>query len=181
MIEGHDGTNRRDDGRGTFFSLSRRWLAIAVVGLALAVLGVGATSDLANGAGLFGGHGRHHGGWSADERAEHVKLAVEWALRWVDATSEQEQRVAAILEAQLPVFEALAARHRESHPAVVAALAGEQVDRAALEAVRISELALAEEASQQLVAVVADVAEVLTAEQRAELARLAERFHGFHD
>ena len=47
----------------------------------------------------------------------------------------------------------------------------------AIDAIRQAELELAEEASSRLVAAFADVAEVLTPEQRAELIELAERFH----
>jgi hypothetical protein len=53
-----------------------------------------------------------------------------------------------------------------------------QIDRVALERLREEGLALAEEASRIAVDGVADLAEVLSPEQRAELLELAHRFHG---
>ena len=45
-----------------------------------------------------------------------------------------------------------------------------------LEDLRRAELQLAESASQRIVTALADVADVLTPEQRAELVKMAERF-----
>ena len=50
------------------------------------------------------------------------------------------------------------------------------VDRATLEDLRRAELQLAESASSRIVTALADIADVLTPEQRAELVKMAERF-----
>jgi Spy/CpxP family protein refolding chaperone len=165
------------DGRGTWragFSRRGFWIGLGAAGLAS--LGgwwlVG--RDAHAHPGLFG-HGhfgpRHRGpGYLAEDAARHAR----WLVRVVDGTPEQEARVAELLAAAAPTFESLQARHRERHEAWLQALAGEAVDREALEALRAGELAAAEEASRTLVALLADVAEVLTPEQRAELARFAD-------
>jgi Spy/CpxP family protein refolding chaperone len=102
---------------------------------------------------------------------------VRWALRSVDATDEQQQRVSAILTGALEEAAKMKERHGENREAFAAALAGATVDRAALEEARKAELVLAEEASQLLVKTLADAAEVLTPAQRKELLEHAHSFH----
>jgi hypothetical protein len=63
------------------------------------------------------------------------------------------------------------------HAAWGAALASDVVDRDVLEGMRASEIERADAASQRLVATLADLADVLTPEQRAELLRTLERWH----
>jgi Spy/CpxP family protein refolding chaperone len=122
-------------------------------------------------------HGRwgHHGG-GPEAMREHVQVAVKWALREVDATEEQQQRVSAILTAALAEAGRLKERHQQNREAFAAGLAGATVDRAALEEARQAELELAEEASQLLVKALADAAEALTPEQRKGLVEHAHRF-----
>lgn len=128
-----------------------------------------------------GGWHRLHGRWSHGEGGpeamrEHVQVGVKWALRSVDASEEQQQRVSAILAAGLQEATKLKERHRQNREAFAAGLAGAAVDRAALEEARKAELALAEEASHVLVKTLADAAEVLTADQRQALLEHAHRF-----
>lgn len=125
---------------------------------------------------LHGG-GWGHGARSPEAMREHVQVGVKWALRSVDATEDQQQRVSGILTGALDDALKLKDRHRENREAFATALAGATVDRAALEEARKAELALAEEGSQLLVKTLADAAEVLTPEQRKELLEYAHRFH----
>jgi periplasmic protein CpxP/Spy len=157
------------------------WIAVGLVGGLLA----GGASVWAVGRDDFGGGmGRHrfmhrlHGG-PADPSAarEHVKTGVRWALGFVDATPEQEQRVQAIAQDALADLLPLRERHRANRTAIHEALAGGTVDREALEQARRSELKLADQASARLAQAVADAADVLTPEQRSQLAEAAARFH----
>jgi periplasmic protein CpxP/Spy len=124
---------------------------------------------------LHGRWGHGHGG-NPEAMREHVQIGVKWALRSVDASEEQQQRVSAILAAGLQEATKLKQRHQENREAFAAGLAGAAVDRAALEEARKAELALAEEASQVLVKTLADAADVLTPEQRKALLEHAHRF-----
>jgi Spy/CpxP family protein refolding chaperone len=117
----------------------------------------------------------HGGGWRSHGR--DWRFGAEWMLRWVDASPEQEDRILAIVGAAEPDFAALCAQHEATHAAWTTVLGAEVVDRAALESLRVRELVAADAASQRLVATLADVAEVLTPEQRAELLRAVARFH----
>jgi Spy/CpxP family protein refolding chaperone len=108
---------------------------------------------------------------------KHAGHIVEWIVRWVDASDEQEAQLTQLVDAALVDVGPLAERHRGQREAFLAALVSERVDRDELERIRSEELALAEDASRRLVATLADVADVLTPEQRAELAQLAARMH----
>jgi Spy/CpxP family protein refolding chaperone len=61
-------------------------------------------------------------------------------------------------------------KHREARRAVMELLAKPNVDRAAIEAIRAQEIQSADAMSRRFVQSLADVAEVLTPEQRAQLA-----------
>src|SRR5207247_1603810 len=60
-------------------------------------------------------------------------------------------------------------------------LSQQHVDRAALESLRADQLKLAENASQRLTQALADVADVLTPEQRQQLAERINRRHGHRE
>jgi Spy/CpxP family protein refolding chaperone len=160
-----------------------RWTAAGAVGGLLAGLVVGGASVWAVGrdGGPFGHrhflHGRHGGPIDPARARQHVEMGVGWVLGTVDATPEQEQRVKSIATGALSDLLPLRDRHHNNREAFRAALTGATVDREALEAARRDELKLAEEASARLVSAIADAAEVLTPEQRAELAAMHERFH----
>ena len=74
----------------------------------------------------------------------------------------------------------LADPHREHRERMFALLGADEIDRGALEELRAAELALAEQASRAFVSALADLAETLTPEQRAELLEHRhERGHGW--
>jgi Spy/CpxP family protein refolding chaperone len=155
------------------------WLGLAVAALAAAIvsaIAVGGSSEARAMRGFFGrGHG--HGGHDPEHAREHAALAAEWVLRSVDASDEQQARVREIVGSSFDALAPLVEEHRAHHEAIVELLAQPQIDREALESLRAQELALADAASRTLVASLADVAETLSPEQRAELLELAERFH----
>jgi Spy/CpxP family protein refolding chaperone len=68
-------------------------------------------------------------------------------------------------------------QHRTNRDEMANVLVQTEIDRSALEQLRSSELALAEQASNRLVNAIADAAEVLTPEQRIQLAELRQQFH----
>jgi Spy/CpxP family protein refolding chaperone len=129
----------------------------------------------------FGGHGRHAFGARLMEdpagAKQHAGMAVEWVLRGVDATEEQKQQAKGITDRLIDQLGPLAEKHREHREAMARELAKPEIDRAALERLRREEIALADEASKLAVASIADLGDVLTPEQRAELIRFAHRFH----
>jgi len=128
------------------------------------------------------GHGRHGFGAQIlkdpDAAKQHAAMAVEWVLRGVDGSDEQKQQARQITDRLVDQLGPLAAQHREHRAAMHKALAGTEVDREALEQLRRQELTLADQASKLAVSALADLAEVLSVEQRQELLEFAHRFHG---
>jgi Spy/CpxP family protein refolding chaperone len=129
----------------------------------------------------FSGPGRHAFGASIlkDPAAakEHAGVAVEWALRGVNATDEQKQQARRITDRLIDDLAPSIEKHRGFREAMARELAKPEIDRGALERLRRDEIALADEASKRAVAAIADLGEVLTPEQRAELVAFVHRFH----
>ena len=160
-------------------------LALVGGGLLALVAAVAAVTPRAWARGFPGhgsvGHGRHAFGARLAEDPEaakrHAGMAIEWVLRGVDASEEQKLQAKRIAEGAIDQAGPLAARHRQHREAMARELAKPGIDREALERLRREEMALADEASKLAVGAIADLAEVLTPEQRAELVAFAHRFH----
>ncbi len=114
---------------------------------------------------------------SPEAAKEHLQVAAKWALRDIDATDQQQERVNAIVAAAVDDLFRLRQQHQANQAALHALLTGATIDRAALEETRKSEMALADEASKRLVQALADVSEVLTPDQRQALAERVHRHH----
>lgn len=149
-------------------------------GLAGSLLATGVTAFSLGIAGP-GGWGRH--GWHSrdaltpEAARERLEFATDWMLSRVNATEQQRQQVKATVAGALQDVAPLREQHHKNRQAFVEALTQPSVDRTALEQLRQAELKLAESASVRIVQALADVADVLTPEQRAALVRLADRFH----
>jgi periplasmic protein CpxP/Spy len=150
-----------------------RWLLLATLVLTAALTGAAASRALSQ----YHWHGPSFMGSPfdparAEDRADRAvrHLAVE-----IDASNEQQDKLRGIVKGLvrdlLPMREkALAARERGR-----ALLTQPSIDRAAIEALRAEQLALADGASRRLTQALGDAAEVLTPEQRRKLdERLAE-------
>jgi protein CpxP len=158
-----------------------KWTGFFAAGMLGALLGNTAFSeakaDFGGGHG-FGRHGFFRGAHGDPEKArEHAGFAVDMAFRMAGASEEQRAQAKAIVERRLEGAIGLHARHTANRKAGLEALTGATVDREKLESVRRAQLQLADEASRELTAAIAELAEVLTPEQRAELAEMAARLH----
>src|SRR5262249_23201156 len=128
--------------------------------------------------GHWGGHGRFGlDSMSPEAAREHLQVAAKWALRDIDATPEQQEKVNAIVGGAVDDLFALRERHQANRAAFHEELTAAKIDRAALEETRKAEIALADEASRRLVQAVADLSEVLTPEQRQALVEKLHRHH----
>jgi len=175
-------TTRTDKPRRRFL---RRTAIIAVI--ATAAGGIGLTA-LAYGQGPGGWHRggfMHHGGFRGAHLDparldEHLDRMLKHLYVEVDATDAQKQQLAPIVKAAARDLLPLRDRMHDVRRQAVALLSEPTIDRAALEALRAGQLQAAEQASRRLTQALADVADVLTPEQRKQLAERAARWHGHH-
>ncbi len=152
--------------------------AILVALLGVSLIGGAVTSTaLAGEGGGWWSHRqwRHHHG-DPERAVARTEFAVNWVLDQVDATPAQQDAVEAIIRQSVEELNVLMQQERSQREALIGALSGATIDRAALEAIRQAELDLADLASIQLIGALADAAEVLTPEQRAELVELSRHF-----
>lgn len=163
---------------------NRKFIALAT-GIAIAIGGVFGVQALANSqtyghmklyagyqGGGHGGHGGHHKGFSNlsdEELGARIERMVKHVAIEIDATEEQQTRITALVTAAAndlkPVRDRLRATGKEIHDLLLT----DPIDRAALERLRTERLAEAETISKNLVGALADVAEVLSPEQRKVL------------
>ena len=141
------------------FARSRGFL-IGIAGalvLAIGGLTLGAVADA--------GHRGHDGkfGWLSERKIERL-------LDQVDASDDQRERVLAIVNDAAADLQEDRGLRGETWQGLVAALTGDTIDRAALEMLRQQKLETVDHMSQRMLTALADVAEVLTPAQRAELA-----------
>jgi len=167
-------TTRTDRPRRRFL----RRAAIATL-IATGATGVGVTA-FAYGHGPGGWHRGGFMGANLDPAKldEHLDRMLKHLYVEVDATDVQKLQLAPILKAAARDLLPMRDRMREGRHQALALLSQPTIDRGALEALRANQLQMAEQASRRLTQALADAADVLTPEQRRQLAERAERWHG---
>jgi Spy/CpxP family protein refolding chaperone len=98
----------------------------------------------------------------------------------IDATDAQRARLDPIVKQAAKDLLPMRERMRDARKQGLAVLTAASVDRNALESLRADQLQAADAASQRLVQALADVADVLTPEQRKNLAERLQRRRGWH-
>ncbi len=127
--------------------------------------------------GWFGHH--RHGGWAnlSDEEIEsRINRVVKHVAIEIDATPEQTVKITQLLSAVAKDMKPLRGEFREAGKKMHDLLISDTIDREALEKLRSERMAEIDRRSRQVVNAVADVAEVLTAEQRATLDKRIKEF-----
>jgi Spy/CpxP family protein refolding chaperone len=94
---------------------------------------------------------------------------IERMLEEIDATPEQEEKLEAIMDKLHDDVRPIMRGFRDTRDDVAKLLGAATIDREAAEKLRAERIAAADEASRKLTTALLDAAEVLTAEQRAEL------------
>ena len=143
------------------------------------------------GVGVVGGYaaGSMHGPWWILSAAAHgrfdparigdrIDRRVDRVLRRVDATQEQRDKVAVIFKGALGDVSALGVKPWETREKFMNLLRADTIDPAAFEALRAEQIGAADAASKRVVQAMVEAAQVLTPQQRRELAERWDR-HGW--
>jgi periplasmic protein CpxP/Spy len=124
--------------------------------------------------------GPHHGARPMDPeaRVDRMEYMVKRMFSSVKASDEQKTQAGAIVRKAAADVRPLEQKLREAHRAAFDLLSRPTIDRGAIEAQRTQQASLREAVSKRRTQALADLAEVLTPDQRAALAkRMSERFH----
>jgi Spy/CpxP family protein refolding chaperone len=182
-------SDKQGTAKTSWYRLSRRKVIALATGTALAIGGGFGVQALANSqtyghmklfAGSYGGgHGGHHKGFADYSDADieaHIERMVKHVAIEIDATQAQQEKITALVTAVAtdlkPVRDRMRATGKEVHDLLLA----DTIDRTALETLRAERLAEAERISKNLVGALADVAEVLSPEQRKLLDERIKQF-----
>jgi len=154
----------------------RRRLRLSLIAtLTILLVGAGvAAFTQGNAFGRMGWHG--HGMWNDPARIdEGVERMVKHLAIEIDATPEQQEKLIVLAKAAAKDLLPLRQKMRTAGQDATALLTAATIDRAAIEQLRAARLRSIQQASTQVSELLADAAEVLTVEQRKDLAdRVAE-------
>jgi Spy/CpxP family protein refolding chaperone len=154
-----------------------------VIGI-LAVFGIGFFSAKV----MACEHGMGHGGPQAfmsggqmdtERMGKFAGKRIERMLDDVKASDAQKEKASAIVKASLEQGAPLAEKMRDNHIQMRKLMAAPTLDKAAIEAMRAEQIKLADEASKRMTSTMLAVADVLTPEQRAQLAEKMEKRRGW--
>jgi Spy/CpxP family protein refolding chaperone len=160
----------------------RRWLPIAAVAIVAGFAGAAATTAVGHGPGWGRWHWR--GTMSQAQIEDRVDRGIRHAAIELDATPEQQEKLRAIAKAAVGDLLPMREKARAARARAAELLTRPTIDRAAIEAFRAEQMALAETASKRIAQALVDVAEVLTPEQRQKVHEFLEwrrdRWRGWH-
>jgi periplasmic protein CpxP/Spy len=112
---------------------------------------------------------------------EHVERMVKHLAVEVDATPEQREKLTVIAQSAARDLAPLRGKMKDARKQAFDLMNAENIDRAAIESLRVEQIALLDTLSRRLTQALADAAEVLNPEQRKKLAERMQRFgHGRH-
>ena len=125
-------------------------------------------------------HGDRHWGrhFDAERVRERVGFGIEYGLRKLDATTQQQDQILSITDAAIDDLIRLHATHPRPHAELQALISAETLDRDGLEALRKVQLTLIDQFSRRLLDAATDSLAVLTLGQRQ---KLLEQFARHHD
>ncbi len=126
-----------------------------------------------------GRHGRGHGSFADLTDAEiekRITRVVKHVAIEIDATQEQQTRITTLITAVAKDLRPLRNEFRAAGKEMHELLTADKIDREAIEKLRAERLAEADRISKEMVTALADVAEVLTVEQRKVLDERIEQF-----
>jgi len=170
------GSGKRPAGR-RLRSLAIGTVAIvSAVGVGYAIAGPSGPMGGSSGGGSSGMHGWMHGGEAGhgmmEGRGMRGGARMERMFDAIDATPEQRETLSGIMDSAREEMGTVFQDMRGTHEAMVEILTAPEIDRDAAEDLRAERVAAMEAASHRMLETMLDAAEVLTPQQRSELAEL---------
>jgi protein CpxP len=153
----------------------RAAIATLIAGVAT---GVGFRAFAHGGPGGWHCAGSMHGPLDPAMLDAHLDRILQHVYVDINATDAQKQQIDPIVKGAAKDLLPLRTKMRDARRQAVQLLASDHVDRTALEALRADQIRLADGASRRLTQALADVADVLTPDQRKQLAERIGRWHG---
>ena len=142
-------------------------LAAALAGIAVTI---GAMAQNAGVGGFHHGGHMHTSVASASDARDHVDAILQHVYAEVDASAAQQAQIAPLVQAAAMNLLQLHDQFHAEHAQMLTLLVQERIDRVALENSRAAQLAILDQASRQIVQLLADTADALTPAQRKALA-----------
>jgi protein CpxP len=178
-MENQDRINSKSEKRRGWFKRLGTWAAVA------ALAGGAALHAHAHGHRGHGGHGFGPGLFGGPVEGPQAEARFERMLQHfyveVKATPEQQQRLAPIVKQAIADLAPLRKAMRSTRERAREIMTAPQVDRAALEELRSTRMQNADALSRRMTQALADIADVLTPEQRKTMAeRMQHRRGGRH-
>lgn len=137
-------------------------------GFAALVLGLAAIP-------VWARYGAHHG-WHGD--GEFIEFVIERKLRKIDASEEQREQILGVAAETREALLALRDGLPDAHDAFVEQLVSDPAARDELDSLRAAQITRMEEGSRILVEGIARIGEILSLEQREQLAAMHEERRG---
>jgi Spy/CpxP family protein refolding chaperone len=151
----------------------RRFFRLAGLGTAAAGLGTLAFGALAHGR-------RGRGGFDPAEMEERLDRMLKHAYVEIGATPEQQAKIEPIVKQAAAELRPLREQARNARREGLKLFSADTLDRGAIERLRTQQIQATDAASKRFTQALADVAEVLTPEQRKTLAARFARGRGGH-
>jgi protein CpxP len=152
------------------------WLLLAIP---VALVGAfGALQAHAIGGGFGFGPGGFGAGDTPEQHRAFVERRLDKALDSVNATDSQRTAIKAIFERMFAEMRPVHQQHKQLHDAIASAFAAPNLDRVAIEQLRVQVTALVDQGSQIFSRALLDAATVLTADQRQTLVKHLQDMHG---
>ena len=178
--------NTQDENRitaapNTMQKSRRRWLGYSLASLAGFIGATGISAVAMGGPDGWCDRGQQRMHWTGRKQGqgfepgmmqEFAERRIDHVLQQIDATPEQRQQVKEILGKAFQERIDHRLERRQILQDVIDLLSQPQIDRASLERLRDEKLKQVEQMSGRMTQLLADAAEVLTAEQRARLGEL---------